>query len=125
MPYKIATPCRRPGCSELTRDNFCVSHKDYEKAIKTDYEKRYSGKRDPRYKTARWVKSRNSYAARNVLCEECLAEGKVTPMKIVDHIEEVKDGGEFFDPENFRSLCAEHHNRKTADEKKKRACRKG
>lgn len=123
MPFKIATPCRCPGCGALTREPFCADHKSYEKAVKTDYEKRYASNRDPRYKTQRWVKSRAHHAAKNPLCADCLLEGRVVPMKIVDHVEEVKDGGDFFNPKNFRSLCTEHHNRKTADEKKKRGCR--
>ena len=45
-------------------------------------------------------------------------------MDVVDHVHEILDGADPFDPDNLQSLCTECHNRKTGDEAKKRARRK-
>jgi 5-methylcytosine-specific restriction endonuclease McrA len=40
---------------------------------------------------------------------------------ILDHIKEIRDGGERFDPANTQWLCRVHHGEKTEREKRRRA----
>lgn len=119
MPQRIARSCRFPGCCELTRSEtgYCEDHKD--KAIR-DYTKNRPDNGHIVYNNSRWVRVREAYRKRNPLCCECMKEGRITPMKIVDHIIPVKDGGAMFDFNNLQSLCQEHHNRKTGKEKKEK-----
>jgi 5-methylcytosine-specific restriction endonuclease McrA len=42
------------------------------------------------------------------------------PAKIVDHIKEIKDGGDRLSLENLQSMCIPCHNIKTAKEKQHR-----
>ena len=44
----------------------------------------------------------------------------LTPLDVVDHVDEVEDGGAFLDPENLQSLCNACHKYKTDVAKKKR-----
>lgn len=39
---------------------------------------------------------------------------------LVDHIVAVRDGGEFYDPNNWQTLCKQCHGRKTAEETRRR-----
>lgn len=66
---------------------------------------------------SRWRKARIGYLRRHPLCVHCEAEGVVCAASVVDHI--VPHRGDrrlFWDRANWQSLCAEHHNRKTATE---------
>ena len=65
------------------------------------------------YKTTAWRKLRAWHAKANPLCEDCKKEGRATQVQIVDHVIEIKDGGEPLNPKNLRSLCRMHHNKKT------------
>ncbi len=67
------------------------------------------------YKSAAWKKVRGIHLARQPLCVEC---GR--PAKIVDHIQEIRDGGAKLSDENLQSMCVACHNAKTAEERKKR-----
>ena len=120
MGRRLAKSCGYSGCKEITRERYCHRHKPQEQAVKADYEQRYvkRGSRDPRYQSPRWRKARKDYKGKHQLCEDCLDDDRIVSMRIVDHIVEVKDGGDFWDPRNFRSLCAEHHNRKTGKMRK-------
>jgi hypothetical protein len=51
-----------------------------------------------------------------MFCIECYKEGKLKPMHTVDHNKRVKDGADFYDDTNYRSLCESHHARKSAKE---------
>jgi len=64
----------------------------------------------------RWEKVRDWYRASHPLCEVC---GR--PMDHVDHIVPLRDGGERLDPDNLQSLCKPCHDKKTAEETRKRA----
>lgn len=72
------------------------------------------------YKSSQWRKLRNLKASMNPHCEHCLKLGLVRPVKIVDHIVEIEDGGAVFELENLQSLCHACHEAKTAAEAKKR-----
>ena len=119
----LPTACSHPGCPEITKERFCHKHKGYEKAVQKDYESRRE--HDPFYNSPQWRKARKMHLARHPLCQDCLDEGIITASKpgsplIVDHVEEIKDGGRRLDPKNFRTRCQEHHNRKTGETRKRR-----
>lgn len=63
----------------------------------------------------RWQKYRDGFLARNPLCIECKALGRVTLATDVDHIKPVRDAPElFWEPSNHQPLCGTCHKRKTA-----------
>ncbi|GIV49880.1 MAG: hypothetical protein KatS3mg038_0401 [Candidatus Kapaibacterium sp.] len=61
-----------------------------------------------------WRRAREKYLQANPLCVACLAAGKYTPATIVDHIIPHRgDARLFWDVNNWQSLCASCHSRKT------------
>lgn len=89
------------------------------------------GSTDPRYHSARWKAHRKAFMQTdqmvkcndgttklmsNRLCIQCFREGIVKELHTVDHIQRVKDGGNFFDFNNNQGLCARHHAVKSANE---------
>ena len=54
----------------------------------------------------------------------CLAQEKIIPANVVDHIISIKDGGEALEVKNLQSLCTMHHNQKSAREGNKRRYKK-
>lgn len=52
----------------------------------------------------------------NLFCIDCYKEGRLKEMHTVDHHVRVKDGADFYDEDNLRSLCESHHARKSAKE---------
>lgn len=61
----------------------------------------------------------------NPLCAECDRHALVTPGEVVDHVKELKDGGDPWDVDNLQTLCKECHSKKTGEEVKKRRKSKG
>ncbi len=62
-----------------------------------------------------WRKATQRFKMENPLCVECLAEGRVTAVQVVDHIVPHKgDVDLFWDRGNWQSLCKKHHSQKTA-----------
>lgn len=110
MPRRPKTPCRWPGCPALTDDRYCEAHS---KEVDRNY-RRYE--RDPeinkRYGSA-WRKIRAQYVAKHPLCEQCEAEGRLTPVAEVHHIRPLAHGGTH-DEDNLMSLCKPCHSRQTA-----------
>lgn len=107
MPFKPKKPCSYPGCPELTDRLYCTEHQ--RKANRT-YEKY---KRDPSSKkryNASWQKIRKAYATSHPFCEECLKDGRFTPVEHVHHILPLADGGTH-DQDNLMSLCKSCHSR--------------
>lgn len=71
---------------------------------------------DPRYKTQRWLRLRRYVIRRDGRrCAEpgCLNQMLTPHMTHVDHIVEVADGVDFWDPRNLRVVCKYHHFAKT------------
>lgn len=67
------------------------------------------------YGTA-WTKLRLSVLTRDKhLCQVCMAEGRITPARTVDHIKAKAEGGTD-DQSNLRAICGEHHAAKTTQE---------
>lgn len=66
---------------------------------------------------ARWRKARAAYLRAYPLCVECEASGKLERATVVDHVIPHRgDAALFWNRANWQSLCATHHNRKTAAE---------
>ncbi len=68
-----------------------------------------------RYNTHRWRRYRDGFLKLNPICAEC--DNAAT---VVDHIEPVRLGGEFWDTDNHQGLCAHHHNAKSGREAHRR-----
>lgn len=78
-------------------------------------------KADKFYLSVAWRRFRAWYLGKHPLCEQCLRDlrGPV-PAQMVDHIIEVKDGGDRLSEDNAMSLCFHCHNVKTAAVQNKR-----
>lgn len=77
----------------------------------------------PRLRGRAGVERRERYLRNHPLCVHCAREGRATPATVVDHVEPLADGG--VDNEtNFQSLCADHHDIKTAAEATARAAKR-
>ena len=72
------------------------------------------------YVSVAWRRYRNWFITNNPLCKKCESHGLTVLADVVDHRLPLKDGGEPFDEDNTQSLCHSCHNRKTAEERKKR-----
>ncbi len=83
------------------------------KASQRQYD-RVSRKNNKFYNSTAWRKVRANFVKSNPVCVDCLAIGRVTPVDVVDHIEEINDGGATLDPANLQSLCHAHHNKKSS-----------
>lgn len=63
----------------------------------------------------RWAAARVAWLQASPLCVVCAAAGRTTAASVVDHIRPHRgDPALFWDRDNWQSLCAECHNRKTA-----------
>lgn len=76
---------------------------------------------DATYTDARYAAWREAVIAKaGRRCEAVLPDGgrcpKAEPRNrmFADHVKEVRDGGDRFDPENGQCLCGSHHSLKTA-----------
>ncbi|NBN78690.1 HNH endonuclease [Microvirga tunisiensis] len=70
------------------------------------------------YQSAEWRKfAADIKRQRGGACEVCGSRNRV----IADHIVELKDGGEPFNPQNIQLLCHPHHQAKTAAARARRA----
>ena len=59
---------------------------------------------------AAWRRAREAFLRDHPLCVMCLAEGKLTPATVVDHIKPHRgDPTLFWDTTNWQSLCKQHH----------------
>ena len=112
MAQKPLRPCRRPGCSALTRDGWCPAHKP---------------KQAPRRESAPWHgwyslpvgtdDLRKAQLLREPFCRECDRRGLRTWATDVDHIRDHKgDWALFTARDNLQSLCHSCHARKTMRE---------
>lgn len=118
MPKKPKIPCSHKGCPTLIESGTggkCEQHRKVEM-------KRYNDTRTDKqilrqYKTSRWQRVRKTALFRDGgWCQRC----KEKPAKLVDHIVEIKDGGDMWDLDNLQSLCDSCHTIKTHEEQKKR-----
>lgn len=80
-----------------------------------------AGTRHERGYGHQWTKLRLSILDRDKhLCQPCMAEGRLTPARMVDHIKPKAEGGTD-DPANLRAICGGCHAAKTTAEGHKAA----
>jgi 5-methylcytosine-specific restriction endonuclease McrA len=70
---------------------------------------------DKRYWTMEWRRAREAQMRAHPTCAVCDHLGT-----LVDHIVAVADGGDFWEPTNWQTLCMTCHGRKTAKEARRR-----
>lgn len=68
------------------------------------------------YHSTRWKRLKQIKKKTTPYCEECLKEGKYTPVYIIHHKEWIneenyKDNNVFYNIDNLESVCLEHHNK--------------
>lgn len=68
------------------------------------------------YNSWKWKKLRKSFITKYPLCVQCKSHGLVTAGTVVDHVVRYKEGDDFFNQNNWQTLCATHHNQKSAAE---------
>lgn len=117
--------CSYPGCNTPVEvDDFdrssprCPAHPATHTPKKRYSHHYHNGKNI--YHGYKWKKLRQAYIEHQPICEHCLRFDIYEPANMVDHVKEVKDGGEPYDWNNLQSLCWSCHRRKTAAEAKKR-----
>ena len=111
MPKKL---CNQIGCSNIIayEARWCTAHqRDNSRAEQAKFYDRT--KRDKTnnkfYQSSQWKKLRLIQLNREPLCEICQSIGE-----IVDHKQEISDGGCATCLENLQTLCKVCHNIKTA-----------
>jgi len=112
MPYKPKKPCAHHGCSKLVTGRFC---EDHAKQDAREYE-RYHRDLETRKRYGRaWKRIRDRYIAAHPLCEQCEANGRLTPAQEVHHIKPLSEGGGH-DEHNLMALCSACHSGITLSE---------
>lgn len=126
MPQGMWKQCKVPGCAGLTRQGkYCEVHSHLEEKDKQERMRYYNQNiRLPEtqsfYESPAWRKLRRIKLAQMPLCEICYTNNRMEKATMVDHKIEIKDGGAALDIENLTSICHHCHNKKTAQERKKR-----
>ena len=112
MAQKPLRPCRRPGCSALTRDGWCPAHKPKQAP------RRESAPWHGWYSLPVWTDDlRKAQLLREPFCRECDRRGLRTWATDVDHIRDHKGNWALFTArDNLQSLCHSCHARKTMRE---------
>lgn len=120
MPVRPLKPCAWPGCATLVRGKgYCERHQPLadakQHARRQQVHQAYNEQRDESdafYKTERWKRLSIRFRKLHPLCCECEREGRVTPSKMVDHIQPRKAHPELsLEWSNLRALCWPCHNR--------------
>lgn len=136
MTRKPLRPCFYIGCTNLSREKYCESHKHlYEKEISERNRIYDTQKRDKRiiafYKSKEWqILSQTVYLEQHGFCQECLKKKRIRigsydkngkfRRNIVDHIVPIKvDWSRRLDKSNCWVLCITCHNKKTAEDRRK------
>jgi 5-methylcytosine-specific restriction enzyme A len=73
--------------------------------------------KESRYNTQQWRNVRALILQDSPLCKACEEVGLITLAQMVDHINPVRLGGEFWDRDNLQPLCNSCHARKSAKER--------
>ena len=118
MPTKLKTRCRFPGCGRAATERFCPEHRAESYRRPAD---RHRGTPAQRGYDHRWRKVRHWYLRREPLCEDCLDEGIVNAEHLeVDHIIPIAVRPDLrLNVDNLRTLCRQHHKRKTDADKRR------
>lgn len=118
--------CTFGGCNKIVDHNDdgtsprCDKHKVKERNSQSKQAKIISYNADSFYNTYAWKKLRATKRKMNPLCEHCERYGVAKDAELVDHIDEIEDGGAALDINNLQSLCHQCHNIKTAEKKRER-----
>jgi len=72
---------------------------------------------EPRYHTTNWRAVRQAVLMSEPLCRGCSERGEVVLAQMVDHIEPVRLGGNFWDVTNLQPLCNSCHASKSGKER--------
>lgn len=94
--------CLQRGCPVIVPSGRCPTHQEGERLHRL-------------YRTARWKRLREQKRQDNPFCVDCTAQGKLRLWDDLDH--EVPHRGNlelFWDYQNLRGLCHQHHSAKTA-----------
>ena len=118
----MAKLCVHPSCKQVVRDGTarCDKHKKDKKRENNERRKQYGRRNSKIYDSARWRRLSDKKRQVCPFCEMCYDKGVTVVADVVDHIEEIEDGGAPFSWDNLMSLCHGCHNRKTAEDKRKR-----
>ena len=102
VPYRLASPCRYPGCPKLSHERYCVEHKRVTQRAQ-DAKRPFRLYGDPEWRALR----------ARVLAEHpvCRCGQRTT---VVNHIVAVAAGGAYLDPLNTEALCKTCHDSHTA-----------
>ena len=115
--------CSYPGCKTIVEGDYrCPQHPvTIHHTPKKRYDWHFHNNKHI-YGSARWQRLRDYFITMNPLCqcEQCSFLNLVTPAEVVDHIIEIKDGGDPWDVKNLQSLSRSCHARKTGQEHRKR-----
>jgi 5-methylcytosine-specific restriction enzyme A len=116
MPYAAHRFCGYAGCHKyaLPGGYYCEDHRQ---ATAHEYRRdRTDVAEQALYRSRDWQVVRARQLQEHPLCEDCLAEGRVTPAVMVHHEKPVTDYPELALVEsNLRSLCDSCHNKKHPD----------
>lgn len=126
MPNKPMRPCAAIGCRNLSRERYCNDHEHMAEQERKSRHKHYDQHQRNKqatmfYHSIEWDRARWDRLTKDFgLCQDCLKEQRITPADVVDHIKPIEWFWELrLTISNLRSLCHMHHNRKTADDKKR------
>lgn len=108
------TPCKRPGCPELTRNKsgYCDAHQgEYEqhKAEANRYYERGRGGSTKQGYGSDWQRVRLAYLRQHPLCEIHQEQGETVVATLVHHKTPIQEGGPRLDFNNLQALCNECH----------------
>ena len=101
--------CSFEGCTKIVSRQYCDEHQGHRPTKKDT-----GSKQDFRkfYGSTRWKRLRKHHREQNPLCAVCLKAGFLTPMKVVDHIVPIQQGGDPMAVDGLQSLCQLCHNQK-------------
>lgn len=110
---KPMKPCKRTGCTALTREGWCDKHKPDWRGR----ERKASQAWHWMYRTKWWRDTRELVLLQDPWCRECAAYGVRTRATEVDHTVPHKGNRHlFYDRSNLAPLCHQCHSRKTMQE---------
>jgi len=105
MPIKPRKPCSKPGCPNLTYDEYCSDHSKNINQRPSASERGYDN---------RWSQARIIFLKKHPLCMKCMAAGHYERATVVDHIIPHRgDRSLFWDESNWQALCKKCHDQKT------------
>lgn len=93
--------CAYVGCTELVSvtERYCEKHQPKRLADK------HRENANKRGYSSRWSRISRLFLIANPVCSEC----RKAPAVLVHHIKPISEGGEIYDPQNLRGLCASCH----------------